>query len=95
MLENVDAPGARYQRQLDQTNAFIRFHRVPAELRKKLRAYVSLQFAVTCGFEVKSIMSALPATMQVDFFTFIHGELVRQVPDRSPLTDHAPSTEQE
>jgi len=79
LIHKLDASGLRYQAQLDKINEFIRFHDLPPVMCNKLHAYNNFLFAVTRGFDVSAVSSALPVSIQKELNFSLHAHLVRNV----------------
>ena len=79
LIQKFDAPGARYNSQLDRINEFVEFHRLPATLSKKLHDYNNFLFRTNRGFNVEQISAALPLHLRQEVFLHLHEHLVRKV----------------
>jgi hypothetical protein len=75
----IDATGSRYRGVMENMNAFLRTHAVPASLQRRVRQHVESTFSENKGIDVQSIANQLPSHLQVEVFYHLNLAMLRRV----------------
>ena len=79
MIACIDATGSRYRGVMENMNAFLRTHAVPASLQRRVRQHVESTFSENKGIDVQSIANQLPSHLQVEVFYHLNLAMLRRV----------------
>ena len=79
VIASIDATGSRYRDVMENMNAFLRTHAVPASLQRRVRQHVESTFSENKGIDVQSITNQLPSHLQVEVFYHLNLAMLRRV----------------
>jgi voltage-gated potassium channel len=80
ILADLDRIGALHREKLEQARTYMRYHKFPRDLRKRVEEYYQYQFDHRLGFEDEQFLTKLPNSLRAEMAVFMHRELLRKVP---------------
>lgn len=89
ILASIDRMGSEYRERMERIRSYMRFHRFPSPLRKRIEEYSDYVFDHRLGFDDESFLKDLPNSLRAEIAVFRHREVLRKVPF---LQDAAPKT---
>lgn len=80
LLSRSDAAREHHMDNLDKVETFMNMHRIPAELRSKIRSYYHYLWTNKKGYQDQSLLEGLPSKIQSELFFHINKSIVEKVP---------------
>lgn len=92
LLARSDAAREHHMDNLDKIETFMNLHRIPDELRLKIRTYYHYMWTNKKGYQDDTLLEGLPAKIQSELFFHINKSIIEKVPflrgaDRELLGD--------
>jgi len=91
MLARMDAAKEQHSALLDRVETFMRFNRVPPEMRGQIRDYFRYVWESRRGYDDSFVLSSLPQKLRSDLHLYLNSGLIGKVPifrDASPEMLH-------
>ena len=80
LLARLDAARIQQDELMDRVEAFMRYNRVPNDLRLKVRSYFRYLWDSHRGYNSGSVMSDLPRALRADVAQFLNADIIEKVP---------------
>ncbi|MEZ0391651.1 MAG: cyclic nucleotide-binding domain-containing protein [Pseudobdellovibrionaceae bacterium] len=80
LLARSDAAREHHMDNLDRIETFMRLHRIPNELRTKIRTYYHYMWTNKKGYQDDALLDGLPGKIQSELFLHINRPIIEKVP---------------
>lgn len=80
LLSRMDAAREHHMDNVDKIETYMRSHRIPVELRSKIRTYYHYLWTNHRGYRDNALLHDLPKKMQSELFFHINRSIVEKVP---------------
>jgi hypothetical protein len=79
LVQNMDVARSAYRRRLDEVNAYLRAHRIPADLQERVRDYFSYLWEKQRGVSATAVLDVLPRSLSQEILLFLNKDVVNRV----------------
>jgi hypothetical protein len=79
LLSRIDAAREHHMDNLDRIETFMRYNRIPQEMRSKVRSYYHYLWKNHRGYQDHSLLGGLPSKMQSELYFFINRSIIEKV----------------
>jgi voltage-gated potassium channel len=79
LVANLDVARSAYRNRLDEINAFLRSHHIPAEIQERVRDYYSYLWTSQRGVSTGSVLNDFPRNLSQEILLFLNRELLDRV----------------
>ncbi|HCM24971.1 MAG: hypothetical protein A2Z99_02415 [Treponema sp. GWB1_62_6] len=80
MLANLDVAKAAFRRRMEEVNAYMRSHRLPHEMRTRIRDYYDYMWEVHQSTGEEPLLDKLPRSLSLEVRLFLNREILSKVP---------------
>jgi len=80
IMANLDFARNQHLDKLQRINAFMRYHDIPAGLRKRVESYFAYQWQTRRGFDESAVLAELPDMVRRDVEMELRKDIVSKVP---------------
>ncbi len=80
ILTKIDPAKAEYRSMMDRLTAFMKYRKIPPDLQRRVRGYISYIWDKRLGYDESTMISGLPSNLQTDVSLFLKREVIEKVP---------------
>lgn len=80
MLSRMDAAREHHMESLDKIETYMNSHKIPPELRAKVRDYYQYLWKHHKGYQDNTLLQDLPSKMQSEMFLYINKSVIERIP---------------
>lgn len=80
LLARSDAAREHHMDSLDRIETFMRLHRIPDELRVKIRTYYNFMWTKKKGYRDDTLLDGLPGKIRAELFAHINLPMLQKIP---------------
>lgn len=80
ILSNIDPAKNAYVERMEQMSAFMRYRKIPTNLRERIHEYHEYLWENRLGSDESSILSSLPPGLQAEVSLFLKKDIIEKVP---------------
>ena len=80
LLARLDAAKVQHEEARDRVETFMRHHRVPHELRQRVRDYFSYLWETRWGYDGAAVLADLPPNLRADLSLSVNHGIIEKVP---------------
>ncbi|MDC7232994.1 MAG: ion transporter, partial [Spirochaetales bacterium] len=80
IIANIDIAKSQYQEKMEKVSTFLRYKKIPADLKDKISDYYDYLWESRRGYDESSILSDLPKPLQTSVSLFLNREIIQKVP---------------
>jgi len=87
LLSQQDPAKAHYSKNIERLKAFVKYRKLPVDLRNKINDYYTYVWKRRLGFDESSFLSSLPQALKIETALFLKKDIL----DKIPIFQKAPN----